>query len=137
MQLDHLLPQLRARQLRGTVVQTLSDTLGISVAAMARLLDGLLRSRRKAGEPLLGDFLGLLGTGLTGAYYANADFSGNEVQWTEDGGAPLFCTSFPEEAGGFVICPICFITPPTDMAIQFEDDDGELSNATCVDTSGA
>jgi hypothetical protein len=68
--LDHLLPQLRVRQLRGAVVQTLSDTLGLTIPATARLLDGVLRSRERKGEPLLGDFLALLGTGLTGAYYA-------------------------------------------------------------------
>ena len=66
--LDHLLPGLRTRQLRGAVVQALSDTIGVSVPSTARLLDVVLRSRRQAGEPLLKDFLALLGTGLTGAY---------------------------------------------------------------------
>ena len=74
--LEHLLPQLRARQLRGAVVQTLSDTLGLSIPSTARLLDTVLRSRDRKGEPLLRDFLSLLGTGLTGAYYANPDLQG-------------------------------------------------------------
>ena len=77
--LDHLLPQLRKRQLRGAVIQTLSDTLGLSVPATARLLDVVLRSRQQPNEPMLRDFLALLGTGLTGAYYANPDLSGEPV----------------------------------------------------------
>ena len=74
--LDHLLPQLRSRQLRGSIVQTLSDSLGVSVPSTARLLDGVLRSKQRDGQPLLGDFLALLGTGLTGAYYANPELRG-------------------------------------------------------------
>ena len=74
--LEHLLPQLRVRQLRGAVVQTLSDTLGLTIPATARLLDGVLKSRERKGEPLLGDFLALLGTGLTGAYFTGGDLSG-------------------------------------------------------------
>jgi hypothetical protein len=77
--LEHLLPQLRARQLRGAVVQGLSDTLGLSAASTARLLDGVLRSRRAAGEPLMRDFMALLGTGLTGAYFANRTLRGEPV----------------------------------------------------------
>jgi hypothetical protein len=77
--LEHLLPQLRARQLRGAVVQGLSDTLGLSAAATARLLDGVLRSRRAKGEPLMRDFMALLGTGLTGAYYGNRTLRGEPV----------------------------------------------------------
>jgi hypothetical protein len=77
--LSHLLPQLRTRQLRGAVIQTLSDTLGLSVPSTARLLDVVLRSRQRANEPLLRDFLALLGTGLTGGYYANPDLSGEPV----------------------------------------------------------
>ena len=74
--LDHLLPQLRNRQLRGAVVQTLSDTLGLTAPSTARLLDTVLRSRGRRSEPLIRDFLSLLGTGLTGAYFANPDLSG-------------------------------------------------------------
>ncbi len=74
--LEYLLPQLRTRQLRGAVVQTLSDTLGLSIPSTARLLDTVLRSRDRQGEPLLRDFLSLLGTGLTGAYYANPELRG-------------------------------------------------------------
>jgi hypothetical protein len=77
--LEHLLPDLRVRQLRGAVVQTLSDSLGLGAAATARLLDTVLRSRRHRGEPLLNDFLALLGTGLTGAYFANPDLRGDPV----------------------------------------------------------
>ena len=77
--LGHLLPQLRTRQLRGAVIQTLSDTLGLSVPSTARLLDVVLRARQRANEPLLRDFLALLGTGLTGGYYANPDLSGEPV----------------------------------------------------------
>jgi hypothetical protein len=72
----HLLPQLRARQMRGAVVQGLADALGLSSAAAARLLDGVLRSRRRAGEPVLNDFLALLGNGLTASYFANPDLQG-------------------------------------------------------------
>ena len=74
--LEHLLPILRTRQLRGAVIQTLSDTLGLTAPSTARLLEVVLRSRHRSGEPLLADFLALLGSGLTGAYYANADLSG-------------------------------------------------------------
>jgi hypothetical protein len=74
--LDNLLPQLRTRQLRGAVIQTLGDTLGLTAHAAARLLDTVMRSRRRPGEPLLADFLALLGRGLTGAYYPNAELSG-------------------------------------------------------------
>jgi hypothetical protein len=74
--LAHLLPHLRARQTRGAVVQSLSDALGLSAPATGRLLDGVLRSRRRAGEPLRVDFLALLGTGLTGAYFANPELRG-------------------------------------------------------------
>ncbi|HEX4568505.1 MAG TPA: neuraminidase-like domain-containing protein, partial [Vicinamibacterales bacterium] len=77
--LEYLLPILRARQLRGAVIQTLSDTLGVTAPAIARLLERILRSRTKAGEPLIRDFLALLGTGLTGAYFANADLGGQPV----------------------------------------------------------
>jgi hypothetical protein len=72
----HLLPQLRARQMRGAVVQTLADALALSSAAAARLLDGVLRSRRRPGEPLLNDFFALLGSGLTASYFANPDLQG-------------------------------------------------------------
>lgn len=74
--LEHLLPILRTRQLRGAVIQTLSDTLGLTAPAAARLLEQVLRSRTRRGAPLLGDFLALLGSGLTAAYYANPDLSG-------------------------------------------------------------
>ena len=85
--LDHLLPQLRTRQLRGAVIQALSDTLGLTVPSTARLLDHVLRSRQTANEPtnqsptqsMLRDFLALLGTGLTGAYFASPDLSGAPV----------------------------------------------------------
>jgi hypothetical protein len=82
--LEHLLPQLRTRQLRGAVVQTLSDTLGTSSPAMARLLDRVLRSRQRRGEPLLNDFLALLGTGLSGAYFANAELRGEPAAQRTD-----------------------------------------------------
>jgi hypothetical protein len=77
--LEHLLPQLRSRQLRGSILQTLSDSLGISIPATARLLDRVLRSRQQNGEPLLRDFLALLGTGLTGAYYTNPELRGEPI----------------------------------------------------------
>ncbi|MDP2319664.1 MAG: neuraminidase-like domain-containing protein, partial [Acidobacteriota bacterium] len=74
--LEHLLPRLRSQQLRGAVVQTLSDTLGMSVPATARLLVEVMRSRRTASEPLLADFLAMLGTGLTGEYFETPDLQG-------------------------------------------------------------
>ena len=94
--LEHLLPQLRVRQLRSTVVQTLSDTLGLSVRATAHLLDTVMRSSGKAEEPLLRDFLALLGTGLTGAYFATPDLTGEpalvrtdpEIAFSWGGAAP-------------------------------------------------
>ena len=93
--LEHLLPQLRTRQLRGSIVQALGDALGLSIPATARLLDQVLRSREHQGEPLLRDFLAMLGTGLTGAYYANNEWRGEPVVVRVDpelafswGGAP-------------------------------------------------
>ncbi|MDX2019474.1 MAG: neuraminidase-like domain-containing protein [Deltaproteobacteria bacterium] len=74
--LGQILPQLRARQTRGAVVQTLADALGVSHACAARLLDEVLRSRRSSTEPLLADFLALVGTGLKGHYFANAELQG-------------------------------------------------------------
>ena len=53
-----------------------------------------------------------------------------------NGGAPQFCSSVPIATDGVVVCPICFETVPDDMAIQF-DDGTDISNATCVDTTGA
>ncbi|MFA5908776.1 MAG: neuraminidase-like domain-containing protein [Vicinamibacterales bacterium] len=77
--LEHLLPRLRSRQVRGAVVQSLSDTMGMSVPATARLLDEVMRSRRAPGEPMLADFLAMLGTGLTGEYFATPDLQGTPV----------------------------------------------------------
>lgn len=77
--LKYLLPQLRTRQMRGAVVQSLSDTLGMSNQSTAWLLDTVIRSRRSAGKPLIDDFFALLGTGLTGSYFADADFNKNPV----------------------------------------------------------
>ena len=37
---------------------------------------------------------------------------------------------------GAVLCPVCFATVPTDLAVQY-DNGFESSNAVCVDTSGA
>jgi hypothetical protein len=73
---QHLLPVLRARQMRGAVVQVLSDTLGTSSISTGRLLDGLMHSRRSAGRPLIEDFFALLGTGLTGRYFASGEQQG-------------------------------------------------------------
>ena len=77
--LDRLLPHLRTRQLRGAVIQSFSDTLGLTVPSTARLLDGVLRSRQAPNQPILSDFLALLGTGLTGAYFTSPDLSGTPV----------------------------------------------------------
>jgi len=74
--LEHLLPKLRAREMRGAVIQSLSDALGLSAPSTADLLERVLRSRRRPGEPLMGDFLALVGTGLTGAYFANPELKG-------------------------------------------------------------
>lgn len=74
--LANLLPQLRARQIRGAVVQALGDVLGTSAASTGHLLETAMRSRRKPGEPLIQDFYALLGTGLTGAYFAGAGLGG-------------------------------------------------------------
>jgi len=74
--LAHLMPHLRARHMRGTVVQALADALGTSNQAMAQLVEVVLRSRRVAGRPLLEDFYAMLGTGLTGAYFANSELRG-------------------------------------------------------------
>ena len=51
--LDSLLPLLRTRQLRGAVIQTLSDTLGVTSPAAARLLEQVMRSRTRENQPLL------------------------------------------------------------------------------------
>ena len=70
--LDHLLPQLRTRQLRGAVVQTLERHARAEHArhgAAARRRAALASASERAAAA---DFLALLGTGLTGAYYANA-----------------------------------------------------------------
>ena len=83
---------------------------------------------------------------MSGVY--SADWSGNEVKFSREGGTPSFCTSFPigaalDDAGDcdgaedcVVICPICFQDPPADMGVQVTDDDDSESNAICVDTSG-
>ncbi len=74
--LEHLLPLLRARQLRGAIVQVVSDSVGLSSASTGRLLEQILRSRRQDAQHLIVDFAALLGTGLTGAYYDNAELQG-------------------------------------------------------------
>ena len=74
--LEHLLPRLRTRQLRGAIVQTLSDALGASTRSTARLLEQLLRSRRDPDAPIGADFAGLLGSGLTASYFANPALAG-------------------------------------------------------------
>ena len=73
---DHLLPLLRARQMRGAVVKVLSDTLGTSSVSTGRLLDGVMHSRRSVGRPLIEDFFSLLGTGVTGSYFTNRELQG-------------------------------------------------------------
>ncbi len=97
--LEHLLPQLRTRQLRGSVVQTLSDTLGLSTTSTARLLDHVLRSRHRRGEPLLGDFLALLGTGLSGAYFANPELRGEPAVARTDPELTFSWAGAPPAAG--------------------------------------
>jgi hypothetical protein len=77
--LDQLLPRLRTQQTRGAVIQALADTLGLTAASVAHLLDHVLRSRRRRGEPLIRDFFALLGTGLTAAYFASPDLGGDPV----------------------------------------------------------
>lgn len=77
--LDRLLPVLRVRQMRGAVVRALGDALGTDGRITGRLVDGLLRSQRVPGRPLLEDFLALLGTGLTGAYFDNPELTGEPV----------------------------------------------------------
>jgi hypothetical protein len=77
--LEHLLPQLRQRRMGGAVIQALSDTLGLTSPSTARLVEVVLRSRRAPGQPLIRDFLALVGTGVTGAYFANAELRGEPV----------------------------------------------------------
>ena len=73
--LEQLLPVVRTRQLRGAVIQALSDTLGVPAPSTARLLEKVLHGRDRR-TPMLGDFLAMLGTGLTGSYFANQDLRG-------------------------------------------------------------
>ena len=80
----HLLPLLRTRQMRGAVVQVLSDTLGTSSISTARLLDGVMHSRRNAGQALIEDFYALLGTGLTGRYFNNGELRGEPLEMQAD-----------------------------------------------------
>ncbi|MGD8588906.1 MAG: neuraminidase-like domain-containing protein, partial [Chromatiales bacterium] len=75
----HLLPILRTRRMRGAVVRALSESLGTSSISTGRLLDGALHSRRRAGRALLEDFQALLGTGLTGHYFSNAELQGEPL----------------------------------------------------------
>ena len=77
------------------------------------------------GAPYLASFLA--------DRFVNADFSGNEVRFSADGGPPSACNGRPQSDGTFVVCPICFVVAPEELAIQLEGDDGALSNATCVD----
>ncbi|HEX8112047.1 MAG TPA: neuraminidase-like domain-containing protein, partial [Kofleriaceae bacterium] len=74
--LEYLLPQLRERRMRGAVIQALSDTLGLTPPSTARLIETVLHSRRTPGQPLIRDFLALVGSGVTGAYFANAELRG-------------------------------------------------------------
>lgn len=66
-----------------------------------------------------------------------SDFSGEEVQVSVSGGVPEFCANFPAESGGVIVCPLCLDVVPIDLAIQYFDDAGGVSNAACVDTSQA
>ena len=65
-------------------------------------------------------------------------FSSGDQPPTPD---PSFCTTFPSEgaAGGFtfIVCPVCFGSVPSDLSLQYNDDSNGLSQAECVDTSGA
>ena len=74
--LEYLLPVVRTKQLRGAIVQAISDSIGLSNASTGRLLEQVLRSQRVNGKPILEDFSALLGTGLTGAYFDNPDLAG-------------------------------------------------------------
>ena len=94
--LEHLLPFVRNKQLRGAIVQVVGDSIGLSGASTARLLERVLRSRRQRESPLSVDFAALLGTGLTGHYYDNADLQGEpklsrlepEIKFSWAGSAP-------------------------------------------------
>ncbi len=77
--LEHLLPHLRARQMRSVVVQGLADALGTSNKSMAHLVESVLRSRRRPGRAILDDFYAMLGTGLTAAYFAGPELVGAPV----------------------------------------------------------
>ena len=77
--LQHLLPMLRRRQIRGAVVQVIGDAVGLSSASTGRLLEQVLHSRRARPAPLMAEFMALLGVGLTARYYANPNLQGEPV----------------------------------------------------------
>lgn len=81
---ENLLPRLRAKLMRGAVVKVLSETLATTSSSIGRLLDGGVRSRRRAGRPLIDDFFALVGTGLTGHYFANRDLQGEPASIRTD-----------------------------------------------------
>jgi|GEM_PF-1982115 len=96
---EQVLPRLRRTKMRGAVVQTLGDTLGLSSASTARLIDGVLESRRDKGAPLIRDFHALLGTGLTGAYFSNPDLRGEPVATRTDENLALTWSGGPPAPG--------------------------------------
>ena len=62
--------------------------------------------------------------------------SNTQFTWAEDGSAVQFASASPvwTDGGaeeGTVLATVCFVTPPETIAIQIEDDAGNVSNVFC------
>ncbi len=75
--IEALLPLLRSRQMRGAVIQALSDALSLDHQIVGTLIDRVLRSKSQLGRPLIDDFYALVGTGFTGSYFPNDQLQGD------------------------------------------------------------
>jgi len=74
-----LMPWLRQTLSESFIVQTLSDELGLDPKLAALLLNDVLKSQIDPSRTLINDFMALAGDGLTAAYFATGDLSGNPV----------------------------------------------------------
>jgi hypothetical protein len=73
-----LMPYLQRTLSKSLITQTLCDNLGLDPRLGGLLLNTILKSQvNPATAHAVDDFLALVGDGLTGAYYANGNLSGN------------------------------------------------------------
>ena len=74
-----LLSHLREKLSHSLVKQILSENLQLDYAIIQLLLDSFLKASTDPAKPAIVDFMALVGNGLTGLYFNNADFSGSPV----------------------------------------------------------